>query len=85
MTDPTIPQGFEQHLDLHFRSIAEHVPHIFSFIDPETYAIKYINRVEEGYNLKEVIGKEIFKYLCSVRSVISRTFDVHFRFDLRWT
>lgn len=63
MTDPTIPQGFEQHLDLHFRSIAEHVPHIFSFIDPETYAIKYINRVEEGYNLKEVIGKEIFKYL----------------------
>lgn len=63
MTDPTLSQGFEQNLDLHFRSLAEHVPQIFSFIDPETYAIKYINRVEEGYNLKEVIGKVIFDYL----------------------
>jgi PAS domain S-box-containing protein len=54
---------FEQHLDLHFRALAENVSQIFSFIDPKTYAIKYINRVEEGYDLKEVIGKEIFNYL----------------------
>lgn len=58
-----LPQNFQQHLDLHFRSLAEHVPQIFSFIDPESYEIKYINRVEEGYKLEEVIGKEIFNYL----------------------
>ena len=52
-----------ENLDLHFRSIAGNIPQIFSFIDPETFTIKYINRVEEGYDLKEVIGKEIFNYL----------------------
>jgi PAS domain S-box-containing protein len=63
MSQNQLPRGFEQHLELHFRCLAENVPQIFSFIDPETYAIKFINRVEEGYELKEVIGKEIFNYL----------------------
>lgn len=49
--------------DIYFSCLANVTPEIFSFIDPETYCIQYINKVEPGYDIADVIGKKIFDYL----------------------
>lgn len=49
--------------DPYFNSLANSVSSIISFVDPLTYRIKYINKVEEGYRLEDVIGKEIFDFI----------------------
>lgn len=49
--------------DEHFKTLAETIPQIFSLIDPNTFKIKYINKVEPGYSIHDVIGQEIFDYI----------------------
>lgn len=49
--------------DMFFNCLADVTPQIFSFIDPDTYQIQYINKVEQGYNISDVTGKKIFDYL----------------------
>jgi PAS domain S-box-containing protein len=47
----------------YFSAMADAIPEIFSFIDPNDYTIQFVNRVEEGYHIEEVIGTEIFNYI----------------------
>jgi hypothetical protein len=54
---------FNSSEDIHFNSLSSLIPQIFSFIDPLDYSIKYINKVEDGYQISDVIGKSIFNYI----------------------
>lgn len=56
-------QHFPLSEDMFFNCLADVTPQIFSFIDPETYQIQFINKVEKGYDIAEVIGKKIFDYI----------------------
>jgi PAS domain S-box-containing protein len=49
--------------DIYFNSLSTRIPQIFSFIDPQDYTIKFINKVEEGYEKAAVIGQSIFNYI----------------------
>lgn len=49
--------------DSYFRSLAETIPHILIVIDPDTHRIQYINKLEEGFTLETVIGREVFEFV----------------------
>ncbi len=49
--------------DLFFDSLTSLIPQIVSFIDPENFTIKYINKVEKGFDIESVIGKSIFDFI----------------------
>lgn len=49
--------------DIYFNSLSAQIPQIFSFIDPNDYSIKFINKVEDGYLISDVIGQSIFNYI----------------------
>lgn len=49
--------------DIYFNSLSARIPQIFSFIDPNDYSIKFINKVEDGYLISDVIGQSIFNYI----------------------
>lgn len=49
--------------DAYFRSLAETIPHTLIVIDVDTYRVQYINRLQYGYNLEDVIGREVFDFV----------------------
>lgn len=49
--------------DSYFRTLAETIPHILIVIDPDTHRMQYINRVEEGFTLENVIGREVYEFV----------------------
>lgn len=49
--------------DSYFRSLAETIPHIIIVIDPDSYRIQYINKIEEGFSLENVIGREVYEFV----------------------
>ncbi|HRD38207.1 MAG TPA: histidine kinase dimerization/phosphoacceptor domain -containing protein [Bacteroidia bacterium] len=49
--------------DSYFRSLAETIPHFLIVIDPETYRIQYLNRLDQGFTLESVIGREAFEFV----------------------
>lgn len=49
--------------DSYFRSLAETVPHILIVIDPDTHRIQYINKLDEGFTLENVLGREVYEFV----------------------
>lgn len=49
--------------DAYFRSLAETLPHTMLVVDPDTYRIQYINRLQPGFTLELVIGREVFDFV----------------------
>ena len=57
------PNNFSQTKDVFFDNLTALIPQTVSFIDPVTFQIKYINKVEIGFDIKSVIGKSIFDFI----------------------
>lgn len=49
--------------DAYFKALADTIPHIFFIIDPATYQITYINRLQPGFTKDQVIGTSMFNFV----------------------
>lgn len=65
--DSFLQQNFPLKKDVFFNCLSNTIKQIFSFIDPLEYKILYINRVDEGYNIEDVVGKSIFDFIYPVQ------------------
>ncbi len=58
-----LSNSFFQNKAILFDGLAASLPQTVSFIDPNTYHIKYINKVERGFDIESVLGKSIFDFI----------------------
>lgn len=46
-----------------FKSLAESLPHTVLIIDPIEFKILYLNRLQPGFRMEDVIGQEVFAFV----------------------